>query len=99
MRKPLKILSIVTCLILALLGGPLPLVSWLFLLFGLHILVCEFETGRDWVRSARARWPLLSRWIGRARASRWAPRRLHDFDELTDPEKVPPKHAVGSVFR
>jgi hypothetical protein len=88
MRKPLKILAIAGCLILAVLGGPLPLVSWLFLLFGLHILVCEFETGRDWVRGARARWPWLSRRIAQARASRWAPRRLHDFDEMTDPGKV-----------
>ena len=88
MRKPLKILAIVSCLILAILGGPLPFVSYLFLLFGLHILVCEFETGREWVRGARARWPVLSRWIVRARASRWAPRRLHHFDDLTDPLKT-----------
>jgi hypothetical protein len=88
MRKPLKILAIVGCLILAVLGGPLPLVSYLFLLFGLHILVCEFETGREWVRGARARWPLLSRWIVRARSHPWAPGRLHAFDELTDPLKT-----------
>jgi hypothetical protein len=88
MGKPLKILAIVSCLILAVLGGPLPLVSYLFLLFGLHILVCEFETGRDWVRTVRARWPVLSRFIARARRHPWAPRRLHHFDDLTDPLKT-----------
>jgi hypothetical protein len=61
---------------------------YLVRLFGLHILVCEFETGREWVRGARARWPLLSRWIVRARSHPWAPGRLHAFDELTDPLKT-----------
>jgi hypothetical protein len=87
MRKPFKILAIVACLLTAVIVGPLPIVPYLFLLLGLHILVCEFETGRDWVRGARRRWPLLSRWIAFARGQSWAPRRLHTFDELTDPAK------------
>jgi hypothetical protein len=87
MRKPFKILAIAGCLLTAVIVGPLPIVPWLFLVLGLHILVCEFETGRDWVRGVRRRWPLLSRWIAFARAQRWAPRRLHHFDDLTDPAK------------
>jgi hypothetical protein len=30
---------------------------------------------------------LLSRWIAFAREQSWAPRRLHRFDEMTDPAK------------
>jgi len=59
----------------------------MFFVAALHLLVSEFETGRDWIRGARRRWPFLSRQIVRARAHRWAPQRLHKFDELTDPLK------------
>ncbi len=33
------------------------------------------------------RWPLLSRLIERAHGSRWAPRALGEFDDLTNPAK------------
>ena len=52
------------------------------------VLVSEFETGRDWIRGIRRRWPFLSRQI--ARAARTHPQargRLRRFDELTDPAK------------
>lgn len=85
MYKPFKPLTLAGCLALAALGGVLPFVGWMFLVASLHMLVSEFETGRGWIRSARRRWPFLSRQIVRARSHRWAPRRLHEFDELTDP--------------
>jgi hypothetical protein len=87
MPKPLKLLTLMACLALAALGGVVPFVGWLFLVAALHVLVSEFETGRDWIKGARRRWPFLSRQIARARGHRWAPRRLHRFDELTDPAK------------
>jgi hypothetical protein len=83
--KPLKVLTLFACLGLAALGGVLPFVGWIFLVFALHVLVSEFETGRGWIRGARRRWPLLSRWIAQARAHPWAPGRLHRFDDLTKP--------------
>lgn len=87
MYKPFKPLTLAGCLALLALGGVLPFVGWLFLVLALHVLVSEFETGRDWIRGARRRWPFLSRQIVRARGHPWAPQRLHKFDELTDPQK------------
>ena len=83
----LKPLTLAGCLVLAALGGVLPFVGWLFLVAALHVLVSEFETGRDWIKGARRRWPFLSRQIARARRHSWAPRRLHSFDDLTNPAK------------
>jgi uncharacterized membrane protein YbaN (DUF454 family) len=81
-------LAIVACLVLAVVGFLLPLMQgWIFLVFALYLLGSEFETGRVWVRTARRRWPVLSRWIKKGRGHRWAPRHLHDFDDLTDPSK------------
>ena len=88
MRRPAKILTLLGCLILAAMGGVLPFVGWLFLVFALHVLVSEFETGRACVRDLRRRWPALSRWIAEARRHPWAPSRLHRFDQLTDPAKT-----------
>jgi hypothetical protein len=85
LRKPLKVLTIMGCLGLAAIGGVLPVVGWMFFVLALHVLVSEFETGRDWVKGARRRWPVLSHWIAHARGHRWAPRRLHSFDDLTNP--------------
>jgi hypothetical protein len=53
MPKPLKLLALLGCLALAVLGGLLPGVGWLLLVLAFHILVSEFETGRDWVKGAR----------------------------------------------
>jgi hypothetical protein len=85
MCKPTKLLTLAGCLALAALGGVLPFVGWMFLVAALHTLVSEFETGRDWIRNVRRRWPFLSRQIVRARCHPWAPDRLQKFDELTDP--------------
>lgn len=63
MPKPLKLLALLGCLALAVLGGLLPGVGWLLLVLAFHILVSEFETGRDWVKGARRRWPILSRFV------------------------------------
>jgi hypothetical protein len=90
MRRPAKILTLLGCLSLAAMGGVLPFVGWLFLVFALHVLVSEFETGRDWIKGLRRRWPALSRWITDARSHPWAPSRLHRFDDLTNPEAHPP---------
>jgi hypothetical protein len=87
MRKPAKVLTLLGCLGLAAVGGVLPFVGWLFLVVALHVLVSEFETGRDWIKGVRRRWPALSRWIAEARSHPWAPSRLHRFDELTNPAK------------
>ena len=87
MPKPAKLLTLLGCLGLAAIGGVLPVVGWLFLVVALHVLVSEFETGRDWIKSARRRWPFLSRWIVGARRHPWAPGRLHRFDDLTNPAK------------
>ena len=78
-------------------GGVLPFVGWLFLVFALHVLVSEFETGRDCVRDLRRRWPGLSRWIAEARNHPRAPRRLRRFDELTRPDGFPP-HLNGNYI-
>ena len=85
MHKPFKVLTLIGCLGLAALGGVLPFVGWLFLVFALHVLVSEFETGRACVRDLRRRWPALSRWIAGARNHPWTPGRLHRFDDLTNP--------------
>jgi uncharacterized membrane protein YbaN (DUF454 family) len=88
MRKPLMVLAIAACLGLAVVGFLLPfLQGWIFLVLALYLLASEFETGRKWVTAARRRWPMLSRWISAARRHRWAPRHLHEFDDLTDPSK------------
>jgi uncharacterized membrane protein YbaN (DUF454 family) len=88
MRKPLMVLAIAACLGLAVVGFLLPfLQGWIFLVLALYLLASEFETGRNWVIAARRRWPMLSRWISAARRHRWAPRHLHEFDDLTDPSK------------
>jgi len=87
MRKPLMVVAIAGLLVLALIGGLLPfLQGWIFLVFALYLLATEFEIGRIWVRRARRRWPALSRSISAARGHRWAPRHLHQFDDLTDPK-------------
>jgi uncharacterized membrane protein YbaN (DUF454 family) len=88
MRKPLMVLAIASCLVLAVVGFLLPFMQgWIFLVLALYLLASEFETGRKWVTAARRRWPMLSRWISAARRHRWAPRHLHEFDDLTDPSK------------
>jgi uncharacterized membrane protein YbaN (DUF454 family) len=90
MRKPLMALAIAALLVLAVLGGLLPILQgWIFFVLALYLFATEFETGRVWVRRARRRWPVLSRWIAAARGHRWAPRQLHTFDEVTDPSKTP----------
>ena len=90
MRKSLMALAIVVLLALSVLGGLLPILQgWIFFVLALYLLATEFETGRVWVRRARRRWPVLSRWIAAARGHRWAPRRLQAFDDLTDPAKSP----------
>lgn len=88
MRKPLMVLAIAACLAMAVIGGLLPILQgWIFLVLALYLLATEFEAGRKWVKAARRRWPALSRFITAARGHRWAPRHLHDFDDLTDPSK------------
>ena len=87
MSKPFRVLTLIGCLGLATMGGVLPFVGWIFLVLALHVLVSEFETGRDWVRGARRRWPILSRFMAQARHHPWAPQRLHRFDDLTNPAK------------
>lgn len=88
MRKPLMVLAIAGCLVMAVVGGLLPILQgWIFLVLALYLLATEFESGRKWVKTARRRWPGLSRAIRKGRGHRWAPRHLHDFDDLTDPSK------------
>ena len=88
MRKPLMVLAIVACLIMSVIGGLLPILQgWIFFVLALYLFATEFETGRHYVKAARRRWPALSRWISKARTHRWAPRHLHEFDDLTDPTK------------
>ena len=90
MRKPLMALLIVVLLVLSVVGGLLPILQgWIFFVLALYIFATEFETGRVSVKRARRRWPILSRWIAAARGHRWAPRHLHEFDDLTDPSKSP----------
>jgi uncharacterized membrane protein YbaN (DUF454 family) len=82
------VLLIVALLVLAVLGSLLPILQgWIFLVLALYVFATEFETGRDWIKRARRRWPALSRWIAAARDHRWAPRQLREFDDLTDPSK------------
>ena len=90
MRKPLMVLAIAGCLVMSVVGGLLPILQgWIFFVLALYLFATEFESGRVWVRRARRRWPALSRWIAAARSHRWAPRHLHEFDDLTDPSKSP----------
>jgi uncharacterized membrane protein YbaN (DUF454 family) len=90
MRKPFMALAIVMLLVLSVVGGLLPILQgWIFFVLALYLFAAEFEIGRRWVKWARRRWPLLSRWIAAARGHRWAPRHLHEFDDLTDPSKSP----------
>ena len=87
MRKPLMVLAIAVLLVLTVIGGLLPfLQGWIFFVLALYLIATEFESGRIWVKRARRRWPALSRWISAAREHRWAPRHLHQFDDLTDPK-------------
>lgn len=87
MRKPLMVLAIAVLLVLTVIGGLLPfLQGWIFFVLALYLFATEFETGRIWVKRARRRWPALSRWISAARDHPWAPRHLHQFDDLTDPK-------------
>lgn len=82
------VLAIAACLVMSVVGGLLPILQgWIFFVLALYLLATEFEVGRKWVKAARRRWPVLSRWIAAARRHRWAPRYLHDFDDLTDPDK------------
>src|SRR5260370_13195843 len=67
MRKPVKLLAIPACLVLVVAGGLLPFVGWLLLVLALHILVSEFETRRDWIKSARRPWPRPSPRLPQAR--------------------------------
>jgi len=87
MRKPLMAIAVVACFAMAVVGGALPIVQGcIFFVLGLYLLATEFEAGRRWVRAARRRWPILSRWIVAARRHRWAPRGLTEFERLTDPD-------------
>jgi uncharacterized membrane protein YbaN (DUF454 family) len=88
MRKPLMALAIAGCLVMSVVGGVLPILQgWLFFVLGIYLLATEFEIGRAWVKTARRRWPIVDRWIIRARDHRWAPRHLKEFEDLTDPTK------------
>ena len=88
MRKPLMALAIVACLVMSVVGGLLPILQgWIFFVIALYLLATEFDSGRRWVKAARRRWPVLDRWIVKARDHRWAPRHLKEFEDLTDPTK------------
>lgn len=88
LRKVAVIAAIIACLVLATLGGFLPIIpGWLFLVPALYLLATEFESGRRWITWARRRWPWLSRQVKAACESRWAPRFARTLDELTDPQK------------
>lgn len=88
MRKPLMALAIAGCLAMSVVGGLLPILQgWIFFVLALYLFATEFDAGRVWVKRARRRWPFLNRWIVRARAHRWAPSHLHEFEDLTDPTK------------
>ena len=84
LRKPLVILAIALLLVLAVL---VPFLHEALLLFALYLMATEFESGRALVKGTRRRWPFLSRLTARAHASRWAPRALGEFDDLTNPAK------------
>jgi uncharacterized membrane protein YbaN (DUF454 family) len=88
MRKPLMALLVVLCLIMAVVGGLVPILQgWLFFVLALYLIATEFETGHRWVKAARRRWPALSRWIVKARDHRWASRHLAQFERVTDPSR------------
>lgn len=88
LRKIAVIVAIVACLVLATLGGFLPIIpGWLFLVPALYLLATEFESGRRWITAGRRRWPWLSRQVKAACESRWAPRFARTLDDLTDPQK------------
>jgi hypothetical protein len=78
------ILAIALLLVLAVL---VPFLHEALLLFALYLMATEFESGRALVKGTRRRWPFLSRLIARAHGSRWAPRALGEFDDLTNPAK------------
>ena len=62
MRKPLVVLAIVACLIMSVIGGLVPILQgWIFFVLALYLFATEFETGRQYVKAARRRWPALSR--------------------------------------
>ena len=80
--------AIVSCLIMSVVGGLLPILQgWIFFVIALYLLATEFEHGRLWVKGLRRRWPWLNRWIERARDHRWAPSRLKEFEDITDPKR------------
>jgi uncharacterized membrane protein YbaN (DUF454 family) len=88
MRKPLMALLIAVCLVMSVVGGLVPILQgWIFFVLAMYLFATEFRTGRLWVKGARRRWPVLNRWIVRARDHRWAPRHLREFEDLTDPAK------------
>ncbi len=87
LRKPLMVLAIALLLVLATLAVLVPFLHEALLLFALYLMATEFETGRALVKGGRRRWPFLSRLIARAHGSRWAPRALGEFDDLTNPAK------------
>jgi uncharacterized membrane protein YbaN (DUF454 family) len=88
MRQPLMALLVMLCLTMTVVGGVLPILQgWIFFVIALYLIATEFETGRKWVKAARRRWPVLSRWIVKARTHPWAPRHLAEFDRLTDPSQ------------
>jgi hypothetical protein len=88
MRKLVAALAIAACLVMAVVGGLLPILQgWIFFVVALYLLATEFESGRLWVKAARRRWPFLNRWIVRARHHKWAPSHLEEFEDLTDPTK------------
>jgi uncharacterized membrane protein YbaN (DUF454 family) len=88
MRKPLMAVAIVACLIMTVVGGLVPVLQgWIFFVIALYLLATEFESGRQWVKAGRRRWPWLDRWIERTRDHRWAPRHLKEFENLTNPKR------------
>lgn len=86
-RKAFMFVLMVVCFVLAAIGGLIPILQgWIFLVIGLYIAAAEFETAQAWIKAARRRWPGLSARIRAARAHRWAPRHLAEFDRRTDPD-------------
>jgi len=74
------------CLVMAAVGAILPVLQgWIFLIIALAIFAEESEIARGWMRSARRRWPGLSRHIDNAAKHRRAPRLVRDFARNTDP--------------
>ena len=74
LRKPLIILAIALLLVLGTLTLLVPFLHEAFFLFAFYLMAMEFETGRALVKE-------------RAHGSRWAPRALGEFDDLTNPAK------------